>query len=135
MPVAPFWRRVVARVAFVCLPNGAPLLPRLHRVVDGSDFKRVQRAGRKYATEFFVVYSRATGDGPARFGFVASKEVGGAVVRNRVRRQLRECAASSIREGFTGRDVVVRILPAAKGAGRADLEHAWRQALAEIGAR
>lgn len=134
MPVAPFWLLAAARVAFVCLPNGAALLPRLHRVVDGSDFRKVQRAGRKYATEFFVVYSRATGDAPARFGFVASKEVGGAVVRNRVRRQLRECAASSIREGFSGRDVVVRILPAAKDVGFGALERAWREALTGISA-
>lgn len=134
MPVAPFWLLAAARVAFVCLPNGAALLPRLHRVVDGSDFRKVQRSGRKYATEFFVVYSRATGDAPARFGFVASKEVGGAVVRNRVRRQLRERAAGSIREGFTGRDVVVRILPAAKGAGSRELERAWSEALMGMGA-
>ena len=133
MPVAPFWLLAVARAAFVCLRNGALLLPRAHRVVDGSDFRRVQRAGQKQSTEFFVVYSRANDGGPARFGFVASKEVGGAVVRNRVRRQLREHAATSIREGLAGRDIVVRILPGAREASSGDVERAWRGVFGNVG--
>jgi ribonuclease P protein component len=48
-------------------------------------------AGAKASTAGFVLQERPRGDGgPARIGFTVSKKVGGAVERNRVRRQLRE---------------------------------------------
>ena len=48
-------------------------------------------------------------DQPARFGFSVSRRVGGAVVRNRVKRRLREIARSaSIHDGW---DIVVTAFP------------------------
>jgi ribonuclease P protein component len=61
-------------------------------------------AGAKASTAGFVLQERPRGDGgPARVGFTVSKKVGGAVERNRVRRQLREIvrlsAAPSLHDG------------------------------------
>jgi ribonuclease P protein component len=51
----------------------------------------------------------------ARAGFVVSKAVGGAVVRNRVRRQLRHLMRDRLERLPERTDVVVRALPAAAG--------------------
>lgn len=62
---------------------------------------------------------------PARVGFVVPRAVGGAVVRNRVKRRLRALMASRLAAGdlaAAGADlVVVRALPAARDASFADL--------------
>lgn len=74
-----------------------------------------------------VTHALATApDAPARFGFVVSKAVGGAVRRNAVKRRLRELCAERIAAGSRGVDVVVRALPASAEASyaalRADLD-------------
>ena len=54
------------------------------------------RDGSRFAAPSLVLQARARGEpggallGVARFGFTASKALGGAVVRNRVRRRLKE---------------------------------------------
>jgi ribonuclease P protein component len=66
-------------------------------------------AGVSVSTSGFVVQERQRGDGgPARVGFTVSKKVGGAVERNRVRRQLREILRLSAATGLhAGSDYVV----------------------------
>ena len=63
--------------------------------------------------------------GPVRIGFVVSKAVGPAVVRNRVKRRLRHLAReqlSDLEMRLPGSAVlVVRALPAAAGASAAEL--------------
>ena len=58
---------------------------------------------------------------PARAGFVVSKAVGGAVVRNKVKRRLRELMRSQLRDLPDGTNVVVRALPTSSGRTYADL--------------
>ncbi|MFY1674361.1 ribonuclease P protein component [Plantactinospora sp. WMMB334] len=58
---------------------------------------------------------------PARAGFVVSKAVGGAVVRNRVRRRLRHLVRDRLPGLPPGTTIVVRALPAAAGASYAAL--------------
>jgi ribonuclease P protein component len=63
--------------------------------------------------------------GPCRVGFIASRHIGGAVVRNRVRRRLREIVRQhqhELREGFW--IVLVARRDAAQANYRA-LEHEW----------
>jgi ribonuclease P protein component len=103
------------------------VLARVHRIVDGDHLRRVSRRGDRNATDYFVVARVATQPGtPGRFGFVVSKQVGGAVIRNRLKRRLREMAWNEILEGFSGEDVVVRALPAGGVASYEELARAWR---------
>ncbi len=53
---------------------------------------------------------------PPRVGFVVSRAVGSAVVRNRTKRRLRALAAGRLATIPTGPDVVVRANPAAATA-------------------
>jgi ribonuclease P protein component len=59
--------------------------------------------------------------GPARAGFVVSKAVGNAVIRNRVKRRLRHLAREHIQTLPGSAVLVVRALPAAGLASYDDL--------------
>ena len=59
------------------------------RLVSRADFSRVYREGRRYAGEILVLYVRPTESG-RRVGVTAGRGLGGAVIRNRVKRRLRE---------------------------------------------
>jgi ribonuclease P protein component len=58
---------------------------------------------------------------PPRVGFVVSKAVGNAVVRNRTKRVLRHLMAARLDRVPTGTDLVVRANPPAAGAGSGEL--------------
>jgi len=65
-------------------------------------------------------------------GFTIPKTVGSAVVRNRVRRQLRHLMASRLTELPTDARVVVRVLPPAAGATSSELAADLDSALASV---
>jgi ribonuclease P protein component len=58
---------------------------------------------------------------PARVGFVVSKAVGPAVVRNKVRRRLRHLMRGYLGSLPGGSLLVLRAAPSAAGASQADL--------------
>lgn len=67
-------------------------MQRRHRLSRSRDFDAVYRQGRSTSTRFLVAY-RFEPDEPAeapRLGVAVPKRVGNAVVRNRVKRQLKE---------------------------------------------
>jgi ribonuclease P protein component len=84
-----------------------------NRVIRAEDFRAVMRGGKRVGAQGSLVYFRERGSTePARFGFVIPRAVGGAVVRNRLRRRLRAIGYDLVASGFAGTDVVVRALPA-----------------------
>ncbi|WJL94201.1 ribonuclease P protein component [Microbacterium sp. ET2] len=98
------------------------MLARSHRLTRGSDYKAVVRRGRRCAGAHTVTYSMRAADADApRFGFIVSRQVGGAVVRNTVRRRLKAVCAEALPDVDEGRDIVIRALPSAATATFADL--------------
>lgn len=67
----------------------------------------------------YVVHSGE--DRPARFGFIVSKQVGGAVVRNTVRRRLKAICAEALPSVRPGADVVIRALPSSASSDYSSL--------------
>ena len=71
------------------------------------EFDAVYRAGKRRSSSHFTVFFRANQMPVSRFGFSIKKALGGAVVRNRIRRRLREIVRGHRAEIPTGWDVVV----------------------------
>ena len=55
-----------------------------------SDFRRLYAKGKSAVTPYLVLYTRPNRLGENRVGYTVSAKLGHAVVRNRVRRRLRE---------------------------------------------
>ena len=97
-----------------------------------SDFRRLYAKGRSSANRFLALYCRRNGRGVNRMGYTVSAKLGGAVVRNRVRRRLREIARLNMPALKTGWDIVVVARTRAVDASYAELERAHREACAKL---
>ena len=75
-----------------------------------ADFDALTRHGSARRHRLFIVRVRRNGLGRVRYGFAVSRRVGGAVVRNRVRRRLRALMRELPPCG--GYDVLVSARPA-----------------------
>jgi ribonuclease P protein component len=80
-------------------------------VVRADEFRTAVRRGRRTTTPIAVYYALDRHGDPARFGFIVSKAVGGAVQRNLLRRRLRAIGRELVDGGAGGADIVVRALP------------------------
>ncbi len=88
-------------------------MKREQRLRRAADFTAVHRRGRSVAGEALALRSLHTGAVPSRVGFAVGKRVGGAVVRNRIKRRLRAIVASL--PLAPGRDLVISARPPAAG--------------------
>jgi len=71
------------------------------------EFDAVYRAGKRRSSCHFTVFFRANELPHSRFGFSIKKALGGAVVRNRMRRRLREIVRCHRMEIPAGWDIVI----------------------------
>ncbi|MDY6988663.1 MAG: ribonuclease P protein component [Thermodesulfobacteriota bacterium] len=69
---------------------GAFSFKKAERILKRDDFKRLFKCGKKIHGDHFVVYYCRNNLGILRMGVTVSKRVGCAVIRNRVKRLLRE---------------------------------------------
>ena len=110
------------------------MLPGRARLTRSQDFTAAMRGGRRAGRPLVVVHLGADPDsGPARVGFVTSKAVGNAVVRNQVRRRLRHQMSARLGALPDGALVVVRATPAAAGASSDQLGADLDRALTRLG--
>jgi ribonuclease P protein component len=116
------------------------VLAKANRIRSGTDYRLTVRKGARVHGPNTIVYVR-TAVGPAedvspvRFGFIVSKAVGGAVVRNTVRRRLKAVCRELLPELAPGHDIVVRALPAGAQASWITLQSEIRRAVDKVGAR
>jgi ribonuclease P protein component len=124
------------------------MLPAANRLRRSSDFAAAMRGGRRVGRSTLVVHlatdtikqpgsplpgclpsasageevTMVSGSVEVRAGFIVSKAVGNAVIRNTVKRRLRHLVAAHLTELPAGSTVVVRALPAAAGSAYRTME-------------
>ena len=102
--------------------------PKTRRLILSSDFLRVKTDGEAQRGSLMILGVLQTHEDeprPFRAGFVTSKRIGGAVVRNRVRRRLREIVRQHQHTLRPGIWLVVIARPPAARAGYRQLEDEW----------
>jgi ribonuclease P protein component len=112
-----------------------------HRLRESDAFRRTVRAGRRAGGRALVVHlllgdqldPTDPGASAPRVGFVVSKAVGNAVVRNRVKRRLRHLAQLRVDLLPDGSSLVVRALPAAAALDSAELGPELDRCLQRVG--
>ena len=76
-------------------------------VKENGDFRRIYRRGRSAGSGGVVVYCLKNRKGMSRLGVTVSKKLGHAVVRNRVRRRIREIYRLNREKMLPGWDIIV----------------------------
>lgn len=110
--------RLAARRAVISSRRKEKVLqfPRDARIVRRGDFDAVYRAGKRRSNSHFTVFFRANDLPQSRFGFSIKKALGGAIVRNRMRRRIREIVRCHRQEIPVGWDFVIHPKSAVAGA-------------------
>ena len=89
-------------------------MQRRHRLSRSRDFDTVYRRGTSASTRYVVLHwfpREEDNDGDPRLGLAVPRSVGSAVVRNRVKRLLRETWRGLLDEVPTGHDYVLVARP------------------------
>ena len=108
---------------------GARSYPKAARIRRRAEFLGLQREGRRRHTSHLVVIRRpASGDG-SRLGVTVSSRVGNAVVRNRIKRLLRDVFRHRRTDLAPPVDVIVIAKPGADALTHAQVANQFAQAL------
>ena len=87
-------------------------MKRQNRLSRSRDFDAVYRHGRSVSSRFLVLYWFPQEEpGSPRFGFSVPRAVGNAVIRNRIKRQLREIWRDRLATVPEGHDYVLIVRP------------------------
>lgn len=97
------------------------------------EFRRLYGKGKSAVTPYLVVYCLKNRSEYRRVGFTVSVKLGKAVVRNRVRRRLREIYRLNESKLKSGVDIVIVARGRSVGAEYAEIERAFLSACVRLG--
>lgn len=107
-------------------------LPRSRRIKQSGDFVRARAEGRRLVCGCLIANLRPRAAGAAsRLGVVTSKKIGGAVLRSRARRLLRESFRLHQQDLPRPLDVVLIARPSIKGKKLAQVEGDFLRAMSQ----
>ncbi len=86
------------------------------RIQKNERFQEIRQQGKSFSSETLVLCLLANSLDYSRFGFSVSTRIGGAVERNRIKRQLREIMRLQMESIQPGWDVVLIARQAIRGA-------------------
>jgi ribonuclease P protein component len=105
---------------------GSFSFPKTRRLTHRSEYERVKQNGITQRGRFLMLNAMSVGNSaPWRAGFVTSARLGGAVIRNRVRRRLREIVRRHQQELRQGVWFVIIARHEAATASYGALEDEW----------
>jgi ribonuclease P protein component len=100
--------------------------PKSRRLIQSAEFEHVKKNGRVHRGRLLLIGVVSSNDaGPFRAGFITSRALGSAVVRNRVRRYLREIVRKHQREIVDGLWIVTIARVSAARVTYEQLEAEW----------
>ena len=103
-----------------------------HRLRRRKDFRHAYQRGKSLKSTNFILYYTPNITGAYRVGFSVSKKIGKAVVRNRVKRKLREAARLNPESFTAGWDYIFIARHSAITAEVKDLENQIIQATSKL---
>lgn len=116
--------------------GGALTFPRQSRVLRTAEFRTIYDHGTRLSGPLFTAFCLSRKDGEretARLGLTVPRAIGGAVVRNRIKRRLREAFRLHRAEIGPQWDVVINPRRAARDAAFTEIERALRRVIEKCG--
>ena len=110
-------------------------MKRATTVKENYEFRRIYAKGRSGVSPYLVVYARPNRRDHNRLGVTVSTKLGHAVVRNRVRRRIREIFRLNQSALAQGYDMIVVARTRAVGAEYRELERAFLGVCGKLGLR
>jgi ribonuclease P protein component len=108
-------------------------LPRPLRLARTEDFARVRVVGQTFRGRLLLLNVAPNGLSHNRYGVVTGKKLGGAVVRNRVRRLFREVLRATNSKLTGGWDIVLVAHPSASAQPASEIQRAFEAAAVQAG--
>ncbi len=104
------------------------MLAQKYRLVKQSDFDLVFKNGKKAPSRLFFVRFASNSRENCRFGVVISNKISKkAVVRNRLKRQIREIIRLNLSKFIQNMDIIVNILKPALECDYSELDHEFTE--------
>ncbi len=100
-------------------------LPREVRIRKKKEFEAVYNGGRKFSHQLFIAFYLKNSYGYSRLGLTVSKKIGNAVVRNRVKRLIREVFRLNRHELKGNYDIVFNVKKGISNSSFDDVESAF----------
>ena len=109
------------------------MLPKENRLKKKKDFEKLFKEGKSFKEKFLVLKVNNNNLDDNRFGFIVSKKISKkAVVRNKIKRQLREIVRKEINNYQKGFDVAVIALPGTELKNFGEMSQALEYILKKI---
>jgi len=103
--------------------SGIAGFPKRARLLRSKDFRRVYDNGAKFSGPLFSAFClRNNGEQGVRVGFTCPRALGGAVIRNRIKRRVREAVRARLELAGAGWEIVINPRLRAKTAPFAQIE-------------
>jgi ribonuclease P protein component len=108
------------------IDSGGAMLQRSLRLREKSLYRKVFAQGKSFSGKYVVVY---ISEGPSKFGFIASKKVGNAIIRNRAKRLMREVIRLHYRDIKPNVQIICIARASLKGVSYNQVENTLLQTL------
>ncbi len=97
-------------------------MPKLISIKKSKDFSAVYRKGNSKVNPFLVMYASANNKGYNRIGISISTKIGKSVLRNRLKRLIKEVYRKQLKRMKKGYDIIIVVRSHAKDAKYQDIE-------------
>jgi len=115
------------------MPSPGAGFPKSSRLLKHADFDHVYQNGKRQFSGHMTVFSLARAGGAPRVGFTVGRVLGGAVVRNRIKRRLREAVRRNLAALSAPVDLVINPKRSVLTMEFAQLEAEIARAFARLG--